>query len=499
MSSRVPVVAIVGRTNVGKSTLFNAIIRRRIAVVEDTAGVTRDRNYAFVKDDKLPFTLVDTGGLVGEDEEEQVQGMSQLVKAQAKVALEESDLVLVVFDGLHGPSSLDDEVVDLIRRSGKPVLWVVNKCERPLTGVLAAEFYALGIDELLCVSAAHRLGLDDLRSAVRERLAEYVPVAPPPSEEVEGAPAAPKDIRVAIVGKPNVGKSSLVNRLLGAERVIAADAPGTTRDCIDVSLVRDGKKFVFIDTAGLRKKARVDAMTLERFSNLRTLKALVGADVAILMLDSSEGLPSEQDKKIAELIHERGRGLIIVANKWDLVEKDHRTAKGFEEAIYQELPFARYAPIIFVSALTGRRCPNILKQVVDVYQSSQIRIPTGELNRLLQRIFHVNPPPVVRGHPVKLFFATQVSVAPPTILMFLNYPKELQPSYVRYIKQQMRKTYPMEGIDLKLQLRKRTEKQQEKKERNGKEVPEVDLEETLAAEFEKNDSGEWSATDSLIE
>lgn len=475
MNKRAPVVAIVGRTNVGKSTLFNALVRRRIAVVEDTPGVTRDRNYALVKDETIPYTLVDTGGLVGEDQDEQIPGMASLVRAQAEIAIEESDVILVVFDGIGGPAPLDDEVVDFIRRAGKPVVWVVNKCERPLNEVLAAEFYALGISELVCVSAAHRLGIEGLRTAIMSQFEELGITAPPVPEE--GTPqsetdlSATKEIRVAIVGKPNVGKSSLVNRLCGEERVIAADAPGTTRDCIDVSFVRDGRKFTFVDTAGLRKKSRVAAMTLERFSNLRTLKALVGADVAILMLDASEGAPSEQDKKIAELVHERGRGLIIVANKWDLVEKDHRTAKAFEEAIYRELPFARYAPIIFVSALTGRRCPNILDRVREVYESSQIRIPTGELNRMLQRIFQLNPPPVIRGHPVKLFFATQIAVAPPTILMFLNYPKELQPSYLRYVKQQIRKIHPMEGVDFKLQLRKRTEKEQTKRESKGVDTP----------------------------
>jgi GTP-binding protein len=460
MSRKIPVVAIIGRTNVGKSTLFNALAKRRIAIVEDSPGVTRDRNYTLIKTYGAPFGLIDTGGLVGEDEE-QVKGMSQLVRAQADMAIQDCDLVLVVFDGLHGPHALDHEVVDHIRRSGKPVLWVVYKCEQPLNEVLSAEFYTLGLDELHCVSAAHRDGLQDLGNAISAKLG--ISGLKPSTEEDE------KHIRIAVVGRPNVGKSSLVNKILGEDRLIAADAPGTTRDCIDIELIREGRHFTLVDTAGLRKKAKVESGTLERFSNLRSLKALVGCDVAVLVLDATEGLPSDQDKKIAELIHERGRGFILVVNKWDLVEKDHRTVKQFEEAIFRELPFARYAPMLFVSALTGRRCPNVLREAAKIYDGAREKISTGALNKLLERIFQINPPPVVRGQPVRLYFATQISVAPPTILMFLNYPENLPQSYLRYVKTHLRKVHPMEGVDIKFELRKRTDKQQRKIESSGDE------------------------------
>jgi len=472
MSRKVPVVAIIGRTNVGKSTLFNALAKRRIAIVENTPGVTRDRNYTLIKNYGAPFGLIDTGGLVGE-EEEQVTGMSQLVRKQADTAIQEADLVVVVFDGLHGPHALDHEVVDHMRRSGKPVLWAVNKCEQPQAGVLSAEFYALGLDELYCVSAAHRVGLQTLGKAIIEKLG--IAEGKPSTEAPE------KRVRIAIVGRPNVGKSSLVNKILGEERIISADAPGTTRDCIDIELTREGREFTLVDTAGLRRKAKVEAGTLERFSNLRSLKALVGCDIAALVIDATAGLPSDQDKKIAELIHERGRGFMIVVNKWDLVEKDHRTVKQFEDAIYRELPFARYAPMLFVSALTGRRCPNVLREAAQVYDAARQKIKTGELNKLLERIFQINPPPVVRGHPVRLYFATQVAVAPPTIVLFLNYPENVPASYLRYIKTHLRKIYPMEGVDIKFDLRKRTDKQHRKIEDSGAETVQVSPEELAVA------------------
>lgn len=446
MGGNIPVVAIVGRTNVGKSTLFNAIAGRRVSIVDDSHGVTRDRNYSLVTRHGSPFTLIDTGGLIGEEESE----LQQAVRVQAEVAIREADLILAVLDGVYGPHPNDSDVVELLRLCGKPVLWVVNKCEKPSNELQSGEFYSLGLENLVCVSAAHKVGLDNLIAAIREKL-DLDPEGAPPERDGN------RPIRVALLGKPNVGKSTLVNRILGEERVVTSDIAGTTRDNIDIRITRDGEDFLLVDTAGLRKKANVEAVSVERYSNLRALKALASSDVAILMIDGTEG-PSEQDTKIAGLIHERGRGLVIVVNKWDAVEKDHRTVKAYERMVYERLKFVRYAPIIFASALTGRRCPSILQTVKKVRDQSLIRIQTSELNKIMEHAFKAKPPPVYRGEPIKLFFATQVEVAPPTFVLFVNHPDRLNYSYERYIRNSLRKHYPFEGSDIKLSFRKRTEK-----------------------------------------
>jgi len=459
MGSRIPIVAIVGRTNVGKSTLFNALYGRRKAIVEDIAHVTRDRNYALVRHSGFSFILVDTGGLVGEEGEEAPE-ISQSVRAQAEIAIAESDLVLALFDGLTGPLPLDREVVDILRRCGKEILWVVNKCEKPLNKVLATEFYSLGINELHFISAAHRRGLEELVKAVGTML-KSGSAADVAAEEVYDV------IKVAIIGKPNVGKSSLVNRILGMERIICSPDPGTTRDSIDTLLTREGQKFLLIDTAGLRKKARVEAHSLERLSNLRTMRVLARCDVAVLMLDATQGEPAEQDKKIADLLNSRGKSLIIVVNKWDAVpDKDHRTVKEFEERIFAKLNFVRYAPLLFISARTGRRCPAVLSTAKEVFEAARQCVQTSDLNKVLGQAFERNPPPVYRGEPVKLFFAKQIGVAPPRIVLFLNRPDKLGDPYQRYLKRVLRDKYSFKGVDIKLELRKRSQsrKTQERQE-----------------------------------
>lgn len=448
-----PIVAIVGRTNVGKSTLFNALLGRRQAIVEDTPGVTRDRNYRDVQRGGISFTLVDTGGLVGEEGEDSagISGISQSVRAQTEVAIAESALVLVLFDGLSGPLALDREVVDILRRSGKETLWIVNKCEKPINEILAAEFYALGLEELHFISAAHRRGMDELMQAIKLKLEPQDPAA---AEE----PAEQDLIKVAIIGKPNVGKSTLVNKILGAPRLICSELPGTTRDSIDTELTRNSQKYLLIDTAGLRKKAKVAPQSLERFSNLRTLRAVARADVIVLLLDATQGAPAEQDKKITDLINERGKSLIIVVNKWDAVEKNHRSVKTYETAVFQTLKFVHYAPLVFVSALSGRRCPAVLDTARRVFEEARQRIPTAELNKIMNYAFQHNPPPVYRGEPIKLFFATQIGVAPPRIVLFLNRPDKLGDPYQRYLKRELRSKHAFAGTDIKLELRKRSAK-----------------------------------------
>lgn len=450
MTAKIPTIAIVGRTNVGKSTLFNALAGRELAIVEDSPGVTRDRNYTLVRRFGSPFTLIDTGGLFGEEKTELIAS----VKAQTEAAIEEADLILVVFDGVAGPQPADEEVVQMLRRGQKPCLWVVNKCEREVTEGASAEFYSLGVDDLFLVSAAHRKGIKELGKVLLQRLG------------LSDEPTAPKDpnepLRVAIIGKPNVGKSSLINKILGEDRLVASPIAGTTRDAVNIELTREGHRYVIVDTAGLRKKARVTDESLEHQANLHTLKALADCDVAIVVLDASTGI-TEQDAKIAGLVHERGRPMVLAVNKWDAVEKDHRTVKEYADAVYGVLKFARYAPIVFTSAATGRRLPNVLRKAKEISLIAQERIKTAELNKILENATHRKPPPVYRAQPIKVFFATQTDSVPPTIVLFVNYPDGINFSYQRYLKNEIRKHHAYEGSDVKLILRKRTEKESVRK------------------------------------
>jgi len=447
----IPVVAIVGRTNVGKSSLFNAIMGYRVAIVQDTPGVTRDRHMVMVSRYEVPFWLVDTGGVLGDED----PAMEPLVRSQAEVAIAEADIVICVLDGIHGPHSHDEEVVRLLRQSGKPTLWVINKTEKAQSKLEASEFYGLGIDDYFLVSAAHREGIGELVAAIKTHAKKLG--APDTSE-------LPKDerVRIAIVGKPNVGKSTLINTLSGNKRLVVSPVAGTTRDAIDVEITREGKKFVLVDTAGLRRKTRVDDDSVERYSNLRTTKSIAGSDVVVLMLDATEGVPSDQEKKIATLAHEKGKGLILALNKWDAVEKDYKSVKVFENTIREAFKFAPYAPIIFLSALTGRRCPNLLDLVAQVAANRTMRIPTGKLNRLIERALFKNPPPVYRGHPLKAFFVTQISEAPPTIIVFTNYPRGITDPYVRFLRKCIREEFPLEGTDIRLIFKKKSEKSAKK-------------------------------------
>ncbi|MCB0310450.1 MAG: ribosome biogenesis GTPase Der [Bdellovibrionales bacterium] len=456
MNSKIPVIAIVGRSNVGKSTLFNALAGRRLSIVENVAGVTRDRNYAYVNRHDFPFTLVDTGGLVGEEGSE----FENAVRTQANIAIQEADLIIAVLDGLHGTHPLDSEVAEVLRAQSKPIIWVANKCEKPVTAQAAAELYSLGIEDLHCISAAHNLGLRELLGKIKQELGE--PVTPDQENNSEqGA------LKLAIIGKPNVGKSTLLNRFLGVERAITSDTAGTTRDTIKIHVTENDRNFIVFDTAGLRKKARIAPGTLERYSNLRSLRALAECDVAVILIDATTGAPSEQDLKIAALAHERGRGVIVAVNKWDAIEKDHRSVKQYQELIRKSLKFIPYAPIVFVSALSGRRCNQILQKAAEIYDAAANRIATSELNRLLNYAVQKKPAPLYRGEPVKLYFATQVSTHPPEIVLFFNYPDRLNISYQRYLKNIVRKSFPFEGYDIRLRLRKKTDKEERLKQAVG--------------------------------
>lgn len=488
-----PTVCIVGRTNVGKSTLFNALVGRRTAVVKDQAGVTRDRYYELVTRHDFPFTLIDTGALVGEEN----LVLHEAVRQQTALAMQQSDLIIVVFDGLHGLHPLDSEVVDLVRQMEKPTIYVANKCEKPSAAMTATELYGLGLEEIIPLSAAHRRGLRDLlakmeelvgSSGLRTELADGKDEAYQENEDdgdetlvrfenesgdeldedvipdlnndepalpgLEDAPDRP--INIAIIGKPNVGKSTFVNRLLGEERLITSPIAGTTRDSITCDLIRNGQKFQIVDTAGLRKKAGVKENTVERFSNIRTLRSLAQSDVAVFLLDASEGIPTEQDARIVGLAHEKGKSLVIVVNKWDLIEKDPRIAEEYRHAIRMTFKFAAYAPVIFVSALTGLRCLSVFDEVKRVHAAARVRLTTGQVNKLFTDAFNSKPPPVYRGIPIKLLYATQVAANPPTFAVFVNHPERLRFNYERYLKNTVRRHYPFPGSDVRILFRRRS-------------------------------------------
>jgi GTP-binding protein len=488
-----PTVCIVGRTNVGKSTLFNALVGRRTAVVKDQAGVTRDRYYELVTRHDFPFTLIDTGALVGEEN----LVLHEAVRQQTALAMQQSDLIIVVFDGLHGLHPLDSEVVDLVRQMEKPTIYVANKCEKPSAAMTATELYGLGLEEIIPLSAAHRRGLRDLlakmeelvgSSGLRSELADGKDAAyQEQDEDTDEAlvrfkdesgdeldedvipdlnndePALPgleedpdRPINIAIIGKPNVGKSTFVNRLLGEERLITSPIAGTTRDSITCDLIRNGQKFQIVDTAGLRKKAGVKENTVERFSNIRTLRSLAQSDVAVFLLDASEGIPTEQDARIVGLAHEKGKSLVIVVNKWDLIEKDPRIAEEYRHAIRMTFKFAAYAPVIFVSALTGLRCLSVFDEVKMVHAAARVRLTTGQVNKLFTDAFNSKPPPVYRGIPIKLLYATQVAANPPTFAVFVNHPERLRFNYERYLKNTVRRHYPFPGSDVRILFRRRS-------------------------------------------
>ncbi len=475
-----PTVCIVGRTNVGKSTLFNALVgRRKVAVVKDQPGVTRDRYYEVVTRFDFPFTLIDTGALVGEED----IALHESVRAQSELAIKQSDLCIVVFDGLHGLHPLDSEVVDLIRQIGKPAIYVANKCEKPSSALTATELYGLGLNEIIPLSAAHRRGIRDLLSRMAEVLAPVELSLANSHQDADGFDPIPEDgddaieeqaddfqesdqqpveseglerINLAIIGKPNVGKSTFVNTLLGEERMITSPIAGTTRDSIRNDLARNGRSFEIVDTAGLRKKAGVKDNSVERFSNIRTLRSLAQSDVAVFLLDASEGVPTEQDARIVGLAHEKGKSLVIVVNKWDLIEKNPRIAEAYRIAIRSVFKFAAYAPVVFVSARTGQRCLSVLDTVVEVFEASKKRLSTAEVNRIFTDAFNSKPPPVYRGVPIKLLYATQVTTKPPTFTIFVNHPERLRFNYERYLKNTVRKLHPFPGNDVRILFRRRS-------------------------------------------
>ena len=437
-----PVVAVVGRPNVGKSTLFNALAGERISIVKDTPGVTRDRIYTEVSWLGRAFTLIDTGGIEPESKDIILSQMRE----QAQIAIDTADVIIFMTDVHQGLVDADAKVADMLRHSRKPVVLVVNKVdsfEKYMPDVY--EFYNLGIGEPIPISSAGKLGLGDMLDEVLN----YFP------EETEGEQEDGRT-KVAIVGKPNVGKSSLINHLIGEERVIVSEIAGTTRDAVDTEVKWDGREYIFIDTAGLRRKSKIKE-ELERFSIIRAVTAVERADVVILMIDATEGV-TEQDAKIAGIAHDRGKGIIIAVNKWDAIEKDDKTMYKHTDRIRQVLSFMPYAEILFISAKTGQRTSRIFDMVDVVLENNSMRIATGVLNEIMSEAVAMQQPPSDKGKRLKLYYITQVAVKPPTFVIFVNDKKLMHFSYTRYLENRIRDAFGFQGTSLRFFIRERKEK-----------------------------------------
>lgn len=449
-----PIVAVVGRPNVGKSTLVNRIIGSRKAIVDDAPGVTRDRSYYDAEWRGKAFTLVDTGGIMPDADLEE-HPFAELINMQVEIALTEADLVVFLVDGQTGITAVDEDVAEQLRRSGKPIVLTVNKVDRYEQKDLAAEFYALSLGEPQSLSALHgNVGVGDLLDLIIERL----PV--PPEEAQEDT-----RIHIALVGRPNVGKSSILNALLGEQRSIVSDISGTTRDSINAPVLFQGEEFVLVDTAGIRKKGKVD-YGIEMFSVDRSIRALREANVTVVVLDATENRQSQtasmvtdQDKKIIEMSNQAGKGLVLVVNKWDLIpDKTTKTVDQFKKKLYQEVPHASFAPVLFTSAAKGQRLTNIYELAKTVYENANRRIKTSLVNEVMAEAFTLSPPAPIKQRRLKLLYATQVGVAPPTFIVFVNDAKLMKDSYRRYLEKKLRENFEFAGTPVVIVPRSRDEK-----------------------------------------
>ena len=437
-----PLVAIVGRPNVGKSTFFNQMAGRRIAIVEDTPGVTRDRVYVDCEWQRYKFTLIDTGGIDPTSEDPLLRQM----RRQAEIAIETCDVILFFVDGRQGLTSDDQDVADLLRRSGKPVMLVVNKVDNMSLQDNIYDFYQLGMGDPIAISSVNLLNLGDM-------LEEMCNFFPDPDEEEEEVGA----VQIAVVGKPNAGKSSLVNRILGEERVMVSDIAGTTRDAIDTRFTDGGEDFVIIDTAGIRRKRAIEQNSLERYSVVRAFSAIDRCDVAVLMIDALEGV-TEQDTKIAGYIDEQGKAAVICINKWDIKDKETGTLEKYTKQVREDLKFMAYAPILFISALTGKRADRVLDAVRQAYASATKRVTTGVLNDVLADAQAYMQPPATSGRRLKIYYATQQDVKPPTFVIFINDEDLMQFGYQRYLENQFRKAFGFEGTPIRFIFREKSKK-----------------------------------------
>lgn len=436
-----PIVAVVGRPNVGKSTFFNKIVGRRISIVEDTPGVTRDRIYAEAEWNGKHFVLIDTGGI----EPDSTDVILSQMRYQAQIAIETANVIVFMTDGREGITSADREVASMLMKTGKEVILVVNKVDGQNLPDHFYDFYEFGLGEPIAISSTNMLGLGDLLDEIVERF-------PPDMDMAEDEDA----IKIAVIGKPNVGKSSLINAILGEERVIVSDVAGTTRDSIDTPFVEGDDKYIFIDTAGIRRKSRVFE-NIERYSVLRAVSAIERADVCLLMIDAENGV-TEQDKKIAGIAHEAGKGILLIVNKWDMVEKETNTMSEFTKDIRNELSFMLYAPILFISAHTKQRLNKVLPLIKYVSNQCSMRVATGQLNDLVSEAIMMNQPPSDKGKRLKIYYATQVGIKPPLFAFFVNSRELTHFSYSRYLENKIREGFGFEGTSIKIVYREKGEK-----------------------------------------
>jgi len=436
-----PIVAIIGRPNVGKSTFFNRVTRSRDALVENIPGVTRDRIYGDARWNDIDFTLIDTGGFT-----EMADDFTPQIRSQVHIAMQDADLIIFMLDGKEGISPFDQDIIQLLRTAAKPVMTVVNKIDGLEQETKLYEFYSLGIDDPYPVSAEHGYGMHDLLDALIDHLDRILTSAAQATDE--------KAIRIAVVGRPNVGKSSLINKILGQERHLVSDIPGTTRDAVDSEYRKDGRLYRFIDTAGIRRKGKV-RQKLEKFSVIKALRSLDRCDVALIVLDADAGI-SDQDINIAGYAYDRGCGCIFLLNKWDLIEKDSNSAKRFQEKVKEAAKFLNFAPVMTISALTGIRVRKIFDQVDAVHGQFLTRISTGKLNRIIEKATQYNEPSLYRGRRLKFYYATQVGVKPPRFVCFVNYPDAVHFSYKRYLMNQIRNGTGLNLTPIRLQFRQRT-------------------------------------------
>jgi GTP-binding protein len=434
-----PIIAIVGRPNVGKSTLFNRITRTKDALVDNFPGVTRDRHYGDAVWNDIEFTLVDTGGFTEGDD------FAEEIRFQVRQAIADADVILLLLDGKEGVSPFDQDVIDILRAVDKPIFYAVNKIDGAGQEMILSDFFQLGIDPFYPLSAEHRYGLNDLMDDIVDSLGQFA-----------GEPIEDSDqdrIKLAVVGRPNVGKSSLINRILGEKRLLVSDTPGTTRDAIDsVSQVND-KNYLLVDTAGIRRKGKV-SKKLEKFSIIKALRSLDRCDVALIVVDAGEGV-TDQDVAIAGYAYDRGCGCIFLLNKWDLVDKDSKTVKIYYERLRDQAKFLSFAPAMTISALTGQRVSKIFKLVDEVFDQYQRRIGTGKLNRIFERAIEKNEPSLHRGNRIKFYYAAQTSTKPPTIVCFVNYPQAVHFSYKRYLINQVREQAGLDSTPIRLIFRQR--------------------------------------------
>lgn len=436
-----PIVTIVGRPNVGKSTLFNRMAGKRISITEDTPGVTRDRIYAECEWLDNHFTLIDTGGI----EPNTTDTIFAQMRLQAEIAIDMADVVLFMVDGKEGVTAADAEVAQMLRKAKKEIILVVNKMDKFVNNNNIYEFYNLGLGEPVSVSSSEALGIGDLLDIIIEKFDDTMDTADDDDS-----------IKIAVIGKPNAGKSSIINRIIGEDRVIVSDIPGTTRDAIDTKFERNEQKYTIIDTAGIRKKSKVSE-TVEKYSVLRAFAAVERADICILVIDADKGV-TDQDIRIAGYSHDNNKGMIIVVNKWDLIEKDNSTFNEFQDEIRKSLAYATYAPIMTVSALTGQRVNKILDAVDEVYSFRNLRVSTGVLNDIITEAVLMNQPRMVRGKRLKIFYGTQVAVNPPKFLIFVNDSEIVHFSYQRYIENKIRDSFEYKGTPIVIEFRSRGEK-----------------------------------------